>query len=218
LIPFLLIVLAADPLPAILAQMDSNSAAFHSAKANLKRVTHNAAVDIDNEATGTMVLKRPAPHDVRTLVSITAPAPQEVYVGTGVAQIYYPKINTIQEYKVDGKNQSVFEQFYLLAFGGSGKDLAANYDISFVASETAGGVKASHLQLLPKAADVRKKISKIDLWLSEGKAIPAQLRVSQPSGDTTTFTYTDVKLNPKISDADLKLHTAKGAVVQHPGQ
>ncbi len=158
MIPLLFILLAFDPLGEVLAQMDANSATFKSARADLKRVTHNAAVDINNEATGTMVLKRPAVHDVRTLVTITNPAPQQVYVGNGVAQIYYPKINTIQEYKLDAKNQSVFEQFYLLAFGGSGKDLAANYDITYVGSDTIGSTKTSHLQLVAKSDEVRKKI------------------------------------------------------------
>lgn len=218
MIPLLLLVLAADPLGPILAQMDANAAAFKTAKTGLKRVTHNAAVDINTEASGTMVLKRPAPHDVRTLVTITSPAPEQVFVGNGVAQIYLPKIKTIQEYKLDGKYRSLFEQFYLLAFGGSGKELAASYEITYAGSEAIGGVKTSHLQLVPKAEDVKKKITKVELWLTEGKAIPAQLKVSQPSGDSTTFIYTDVKLNPNVSDGDLKLRTEKGVVIQHPGQ
>jgi outer membrane lipoprotein-sorting protein len=218
LIPLLLLVLAADPLGPILAQMDTNAATFKSAKTGLKRVTHNAAVDIDTEASGTMVLKRPAPHDVRTLVTFTQPEPQQVFVGRGVAQLYNPKLNVVQEFKLDGKNQSLFEQFYLLAFGGSGKDLSANYDITYTGPETVGGEKTSHLQLIPRLAEVRKGVSRIDLWVTEGKAIPVQLRVTTPAKDSTTFTYTDVKLNPNVSEGDLKLRTAKGVVTQYPGR
>lgn len=218
MIPLLLtLAFAADPLPGILAQMDANSAKFKSARADLKRITHVASVDVNTEALGTMLLKRPAPHDVRALITFTEPA-QQVYIGNGIAQIYYPKLQTIQEYKLGGKYQAAFEQFYVLAFGGSGKDLIENYDVSYIGSETIGDAKTSHLQLLPKKPDVRKSVAKLDLWLSESDVSPVQLRVSQPSGDTTTFLYSNVKLNPKISDSDLKLRTPKGVRIEHPGQ
>jgi outer membrane lipoprotein-sorting protein len=217
LIPLLLVILAADPLPGVLAKMDAVSATFKGAKADIKRVTHNAAVDINSEFSGTMVLKRPAPHDVRTLVHFTKPDEQQVYVGDGVADLYYPKINTIQERKI-GKYQSLFEQFYLLAFGGSGKDLVANYDVTYVGSEAINAEATSHLQLIPKSADVKKNFTKIELWLTEAKAIPSQLRLSQPSGDTTTFVYTNVIMNPKISDSDLKLKTKPGVKTEYPAQ
>jgi outer membrane lipoprotein-sorting protein len=200
-LPVLALAFAADPLAGILGKMDANSAAFKSARADLKRITHVASVDVNTEAIGTMLLKRPAPHDVRALITFTEPA-QQVYIGNGIAQIYYPKLQTIQEYKLGGKYQAAFEQFYVLAFGGSGKDLVQNYDISYVGSEALDDVKTSHLQLLPKIPDVRKSVTKLDLWLTESDVSPAQLRLSQPSGDTTTFVYSNVKLNPKISDSD----------------
>jgi outer membrane lipoprotein-sorting protein len=215
LIPLLLVLLAADPLPGILAKMDAVSATFKGAKADIKRINHNAAVDINKEYTGTMVLKRPAPHDIRTLVRFNAPEEQQVFVGNGVADIYYPRINTIQERKI-GKYQTLFEQFYLLAFGGSGKDLVANYDVTYVGSDDLG----AHLQLIPKSPEVKKNFSKIELWLwlTEAKATPTQLRLTQPSGDTTTFVYTNVVLNPKISDSDLKLQTKSGVKKEYPAQ
>jgi outer membrane lipoprotein-sorting protein len=197
--------------------MDVTSATFKGVKADLTRITHNAAVDINTEVHGTMVLKRSGPHDIRTLVTFTDP-PSQVFVGTGIAQIYYPKIETIQEYKLSEKTKTAFEQFYLLAFGGSGKDLVANYDVTYIGSETVGGSSSSHLQLVPKTPEVKKSFTKLDLWLTEAKATPTQLRLSQPSGDSTTFIYTGVVLNPKISDSDLKLKTPKGVRTQYPGQ
>jgi outer membrane lipoprotein-sorting protein len=217
LIPLLLILLAADPLPGILAKMDAASATFKGAKADLKRITYNAAVDINNEVSGTMVLKRAAPHDIRTLVHLTAPDEQQLFLGNGVADIYYPRPNTIQERKI-GKLQSLFEQYYLLAFGASGKDLAANYDVSYVGTETLGGESTVHLLLIPKSAEVKKNFTKIELWLTEAKAIPKQLKLTTPSKDSTTFVYSNVILNPKISDSDLKLVTKKGVKTEYPAQ
>ena len=218
MIPILLVLLAADPLAGVLAKMDTVSATFKGAKANLKRISHNASVDINTESSGTMVLKRLPPHDVRTLVHFTEPNDEQAYVGNGIADRYYPKVKTIQEYKIGGKNQSFFEQFYLLAFGGSGKDLVANYDVTYVGSEAVGAEKASHLQLVPKNPGVKKNFTKIDLWVTEANATPVQLKLSQPSGDTTTFVYSNVQMNPKISDKDLQLKTAEGVKKVYPDQ
>jgi outer membrane lipoprotein-sorting protein len=193
--------------------MDASSLTFKGAKANLKRITYNATVDIHSEATGTMVLKRPAPHDIRTLVHITAPDEQQLFVGNGVADVYYPKINTIQERKI-GKYQTLFEQYYLLAFGGSGKDLVANYDVSYIGSDALG----AHLQLIPKNAEVKKNFTKIELWLTEDRAVPSQLRLTTPSKDSTTFVYTNVILNPKIGNSDLELKTKPGVKKEYPAQ
>ena len=211
MIPLLLILLAADPLPGILAKMDAVSATFKGVKANIKRINHNAAVDKNMTYDGTMVLKRPAPHDIRTLIDFKDE--QKVYIGNGIADIYYPVRNVIQERKI-GKYQDLFEQFYLLAFGGSGKDLVANYDVTYIGSEDLG----AHLQLIPKSADVKKSFTKIELWLTPDKATPTQLRLTQPSGDNITFVYTNVVMNPKISDSDLKLRTKDGVKKEYPAQ
>jgi outer membrane lipoprotein-sorting protein len=210
-----LILLAADPLPGVLAKMDAVAVNFKGAKANLKRLTYNAVVDKTRESSGTMVLKRPSAHDVRALIDL-ADEPK-VYIGQGVADVYYPNTNVIQERKI-GKYQTLFEQFYLLAFGGSGKDLVANYDVTYVGSETIGSEKTSHLELIPKSAEVKKNYAKIELWLTEAKATASQLRLTQTSGDTTTFVYTNVVVNPRISDSDLKLKTKKGVKTEYPAQ
>jgi outer membrane lipoprotein-sorting protein len=191
--------------------MDASSATFKGVKANIKRINYTAAVDINKEHTGTMVLKRPAPHDVRTLINFADE--QQVYIGGGVADVYYPHRNVIEERKI-GKFQTLFEQYYLLAFGGSGKDLVANYDVTYVGEDTLG----AHLQLIPKSADVKKNYSKIELWLNAATAVPSQLRLTTPSNDTITFVYTNVVMNPKISDGDLKLQTASGVKKEYPAQ
>jgi outer membrane lipoprotein-sorting protein len=211
LIPLLLILLAADPLTDILAKMDANSVTFKGVKANIKRINHNAAVDKNMEYNGTMVLKRPAPHDIRTLIDFKDE--QKIYIGNGIADIYYPVRNVIQERKI-GKYQDLFEQFYLLAFGGSGKDLVSNYDVTYIGVDDLG----AHLQLLPKSPEVKKTYTKIELWITPDKATPAQLRLTPPSGDNITFVYTNVVMNPKIGDSDLKLRTKDGVKKEYPAQ
>jgi outer membrane lipoprotein-sorting protein len=64
--------------------------------------------------------------------------------------------------------------------------------------------------LVPKAPAAAQKVPKVDLWLDTAKANPVQLKVTQASGDTITLQYSNLKLNPNLSDSDLKLKLPKG--------
>jgi outer membrane lipoprotein-sorting protein len=209
--------LAADPLDPILARMDQNSASFKAASGNLERISHNAAVDVDHSASGTVLLKRMKGRDLRALINFTQPEPQQVLIAGTIADIYYPKMETVQEYDL-GKHKALFDQFYLLGFGGSGKELAAAYAIKYVGSEDIGGAKSSHLELVPKPAEALKSVRKVDLWLSEASGYTSQLRIAVPSGDTTTLIYSNLKVNPNIPDSALKLNLPKGVHTVHPGK
>ena len=200
----------ADPLAATLAKMDSNSASFRSASANIRYQTHNAVVDVDSTQTGTILLKRPAPREMHALIDFKEPDSHTVSLQGEVAQIYYPKIKTVQEYQV-GKKRDLFDQVFLLGFGGSGRDLSAAYDITLVASEELVGTeKTVHLQLIPKQKQVLSFLKKVDLWLSTATGYPVQQKGVQPSGDSTLLTYSALKINPNISDSALKLKLPKG--------
>ncbi len=202
--------LAADPLAATLAKMDSNAAAFRSASANIRYQTHNAVVDIDSTQNGAILLKRPAPREMHALIDFKEPDAHTVSLQGEVAQIYYPKIKTVQEYQV-GKKRDLFDQVFLLGFGGSGRDLSAAYDITLIApEELVGAEKTVHLQLIPKQKQVLSFLKKVDLWLSTATGYPVQQKGVQPSGDSTLLTYSALKINPNIPDSALKLKLPKG--------
>jgi outer membrane lipoprotein-sorting protein len=208
----LLSLIAQDPLTAILSRMDKNAKTFKSAAANVKYTSHNAAVDVNTDSSGTIAIKGSSTSDMRALIRITDPAAsaRQISVGKGVADIYTPRLQLIDEYKIAGKYNALFQQFYLLGFGGSGKDLANAYTITFIGSETIGDVKASHLQMIPKSPDVAKEFTKVEMWLSEATGYPAQLRFITPAGDSTTVLYTNVRVNPSLSKSDLELKTPSG--------
>jgi len=201
---------AADPLATALAKLDANAASFRSASANIRYQTHNAVVDIDSTQTGTILLKRPAPREMHALIDFKEPDAHTVSLQGEVAQIYYPKIKTVQEYQV-GKKRDLFDQVFLLGFGGSGKELSSAYDITLVApEETVNKEKTIHLQLVPKQKQVLSFLRKVDLWLSTNTGYPVQQKGIQPSGDSTLLTYSDLKVNPNIPDSALKLKLPKG--------
>jgi outer membrane lipoprotein-sorting protein len=201
---------AADPLTTALAKLDSNAATFRSAKASIQYTTHNAVVDIDTTQSGTILLKRPAPKQMHALIDFQGADAHTVSLQGEIAQIYYPKAKTVQEYEV-GKKRDLFDQVFLLGFGGSGKELSAAYEITLISpEESVNGSKAVHVQLVPKQKQVLSFLKKVDLWLSTATGYPVQQKGLQPSGDSTLLTYSNLQVNGNISDSALKLKLPKG--------
>lgn len=207
----------ADPVANALTHMDSNAASFTGVSAAITRVTHNAFLGSNHTETGTMLLKRPAPREMGVLMTIAPPEEKIVSMQGETAQIYMPKVKTVQVYDAT-KFRSLFDQFFLLGFGSSGKDLAAAYDVSPLAEESVVGQNCVHLQLIPKAKNVRDQLQKVELWLSASTFYPVQQKLYFPNGDFQTITYSNLKINPKISDSALKLKLPKDVQTTYPGK
>ncbi len=75
-----------------------------------------------------MRMKRAGPNDMRMLIEFVEPDPQTVVFEKTKVQIYFPKMQTVQVYDL-GKHRSLVDQFLLLGFGSSGKELARNYNL-----------------------------------------------------------------------------------------
>jgi outer membrane lipoprotein-sorting protein len=199
----------------VLAKMDQSAPGFTSMSANLRSVKHTQVIDDNTEENGTIVVRKTAPKAMQVLVNFTKPDERTVAFGGKKAEIYYPKMKTVQEYNL-AEHTSLIDQFMLLGFGASGKDLASSYDVKLAGEETIGGTKATKLELTPKTAAAREKLKKVELWMADGGAYPVQQKFLQPSGDYTIFTYTDVKLNPTLSADALKLKLPKGVKRETP--
>ncbi len=209
---------AADPLDAVLARMDASAAAFRSMSANIKRVSHTAAINEDSVDSGTIKLKRSrkgTPGDTRMIVDLTAPDRKTAALEGETFQIYLPKIKTVQIFDL-GKKRNLLDQFLLLGFGTPGRDLSRAYATTFAGAENVEGHQAAHLQLIPKSPEVLKQLRKVDLWISDESGYPSQQRFNQPSGDYTLVTFSDLKVNPNLPDSALKLQLPKGVKREYP--
>ncbi|HET8550645.1 MAG TPA: outer membrane lipoprotein carrier protein LolA [Bryobacteraceae bacterium] len=199
----------------VLAQMDQSAAGFKGMSANLRSLKHTHVIDDNSEESGSVLLRKTAPHSIQVLVNFTKPDERTVAFGGKRAEIYYPKLKTVQEYNL-AQHSALIHQFMALGFGASGRELAASYDVKLAGEETVAGGKAVKLELTPKTAAAREKLKRVELWMAEGGAYPVQQKFLQPSGDYTTFTYTDVKLNPAVGADALKLRLPKGVKRETP--
>jgi outer membrane lipoprotein-sorting protein len=161
-----------------------------------------------------MLLKRAGPKDTRMLIDLTEPDPKTVAFQGRKLEIYYPKIETVQEYDV-GKNKNLLDQFLLLGFGSTSKELESAYDIRVAGPETVAGQKTTRLELIPKSSDVQQHLKKVELWIAES-GYPAQQKFYLPAGDYSLVTYINLKPNVDMPDSALKLKLPKNVKREYP--
>jgi outer membrane lipoprotein-sorting protein len=204
----------AGELDSVLARIDQAGAAFKGMSAHVTRVSHTAVINEDNTDSGTMLLKRAHARDMRMLVDFTQPDPKTVVFQGRKVEIYYPKIETVQEFDV-GKSRALLDEFFLIGFGTSRADLQASYNLRLVGSDTIGGQKTDRLELIPKSKEVLQHLTRLEIWVA-GNGYPVQQKFYEPAGDYMVFTYSDMKINPELAESALKLHLPKNVKHEYP--
>jgi outer membrane lipoprotein-sorting protein len=193
----------------ILSRLDQAAHSFTAATASIRVTTHTAIIDEDDTQVGTVAVKRYSPTEMHFLITFTGPDAQALAFRGQTLQIYYPKLNTVREYDI-GKYKDLAQKLILLGFGMTGRELAANYDIANFGSEHVQGQDSVHLQLTPKASEVLKQLSKVDLWISLKNNCPVQQKFYLPGGDYRLVTYSDLETKPHLPESAFDLpKTAK---------
>ncbi len=196
-----------------LARMDQSAASFRSMSAKVRNLAHTAVINEDSVDSGTMRLKR-SKQQLLMLIDLVEPDPKTVAFQGRKVEVYFPKIKTVQEYDI-GKNRALVEQFLLLGWGTSGKEIAAGYAIKPMDEETISGQKADRLELIPKAPEVLKHVRKLELWIGPA-GYPLQQKLYFPAGDYKLVTYSEMKINPDLPDSALRLNLPKGVTREYP--
>jgi outer membrane lipoprotein-sorting protein len=196
-------------LEGVLKSMDQTSASFKGLTADIRKLSHTQVVNADDVSEGVITLKRFKSHDTRFRIDFTRPNAQMVAVGGGKAEVYYPKINEVQEGDL-GKIRSLVDQLMLLGFGGNSAELRDAYTVTLGGPETVGGEKATRIVLIPKSKEILQSVKKIELWVSD-KGLTLQQKFDQGGGDYLLSTYSNIKLSANIPESAVKLEVPKGA-------
>lgn len=182
----------------ILARMDQAAPAFHAIAANVRMLTYTAILSDKTTEDGTLKMQRLKPGDVRAVINFTGQtdAREIAFLGK-IVRIYYPNLHEYQDYDL-GKNSNMLNQFLLLGFGSSGRELAQSYNITFAGSEKVAGQDTAKLLLVPKDPKVLEHLRQAEVWIPDNAAYPVQQQFDEPSGNYRRATYTDIQLNPPI--------------------
>ncbi|HEY7211876.1 MAG TPA: outer membrane lipoprotein-sorting protein [Bryobacteraceae bacterium] len=190
--------LHAQSVDAVLSRMDKAAPGFHSMAANVKMTTHTAIINDTNIESGTFKMQRLKGDEVRAVLDFSGQTDSRQIGFLGkLVRIYYPKLNSYQDYDL-GRNTDVLNQFLLLGFGSSGRDLAAAYTITSEGPEKLDGHDTTKLSLVPKNPEVAKRLSKIEMWIPNDAAYPVQQEFYEPSGNYRIVSYSDINLKPSI--------------------
>jgi len=196
----------------VLKQLDAQAADFHSLTADLERTKVTVVVNDKSTESGKILVRR----DDKMRIELTQPDARTILRDGDNFYIYNPKIRRVEQYNL-GKKKSVVDQFLLLGFGTSGKSLTESYSIALRGEETLDNHKVLLLELLPKTDEVKRQLSKIQLWLDESSWLPAQQQFFETgSGDYFIIRYKNVARNVRISDAEFKPHWPHGTTKVQP--
>ena len=204
----------AEPLADVLARMDRAAQDFRALSATMKRVQFTAVISEANEMEGVVRLKR-IKGGTAGIVDFQHPEQRIVYVNGHNIQIYYPKANTVEIYD-SSKYTANIDQFLLLGFGTSSAELRKSYDLKMSGTDTIGGVATTRIEMTPKSAELKKLITKIELWIPEGQDAPIQERVTEPSKNYELISYSDINVNPSLPDSSFELKLPAKVKRIHP--
>jgi outer membrane lipoprotein-sorting protein len=196
----------------VLKQLDTQAAGFQSLEADLERTKVTVVVNDKSTESGKIFVRR----DDKMRIELTQPDPRTILRDGDQFYIYNPKIHRVEEYNL-GKKKSIVDQFLLLGFGTSGASLKEGYTITLKGEETLDNRKVVLLELIPNTDEVRKQLSKIQLWLDETTWLPVQQKFYETgSGDYFIINYKNINRNAKISDAEFKPHWPHGTTRVQP--
>lgn len=116
------------------------------------------------------------------------------YIG-GTFMLFEPSINQVTTYTKAGK----WESYVVLGMGASGTDLQAKWNITYLGSETVDGVKTEKLELVAKDADMRKNLTKVDIWLDVAHAVSLKQVFIFSSTSTYVSHFSNFEFNKPLS-------------------
>jgi len=204
----------ARDLEAVLGRMDEHAAAFRDMTARVRKSAFTAVLNETSEESGQVWMKRSGSR-MMMKVEFTRPDARSVALDGASAQIYYPKIRTVQIYDL-GRHRNLIDQFSLLGFGTSRRDLQRNYAIRLAGEENVEGRRCARLELIPKSAKTLEQVRKVELWIPEDAGYPVQQKFTQPGGDYYLITYSDPKLNTGLSEAACRLNLPRNVRREYP--
>jgi outer membrane lipoprotein-sorting protein len=156
---------AAETLGAVQTRMDKSAAEFAALSARVKKVSYTAVIKDSAAESGTFMIKKVKPGDVRVRMEIDKPDARSIALSRKKYEIFLPKINTVQEYDLTQYGRLV-DQFLLLGFGTPVREITKSYDMVVTGTETIDGKQTTRVELRPTAAGGLR----VEVWMAFASA------------------------------------------------
>jgi outer membrane lipoprotein-sorting protein len=197
-----------------LDRMDKSATDFRSLSADIEQIKYTDVVKDTSTETGQILVRR----DQKMRIDLTKPDPKTILRTGDSLFIYTPKINRVEEYNL-GKNRAIVDQYMRLGFGTKSQDLQKSYEIKLAGEEEIDHHKTVLLELTPKSDEVRKQITRIQMWVDESSWLPVHQKFFEAGGgDYFLVKYSNMMKNLKINDSKFKPDWPKNATRVKPRQ
>lgn len=205
----------AETLNQLLARIDQSAAGFRAMTAKLERTSFTAVIKDTSVEQGAIAIKMSNSRDLQLRIDFTTPDEKSWAFRGRKAELFIPKINTVQEYDL-GKHSKLVDQFLLLGFGTRTQELKRNYTMQLVGEDVIGGRIASKLELIPKSQEALQHLKKVEIWFPLDSGFPVQQKFHLGSGDYVVVSYGDVKLHTSLPDSAVRLNLPKNVKREYP--
>lgn len=209
-----------DELQDLLARMDKAAGTFKAMTAQVTYVTHTDVLNEDSTETGTAVMQKVQPGEVQALVDFVSPDPHTLHIQKRRLEIYRPKIKQLEVYDLENHGEQI-DKFVMIGFGTSGSELAKDYGVTVLATESLKGQPGKFVlvRLIPRSSEAHEYVTSLELWIPEqGDPYPVREKILAPSGDYRLVAYGDLKINPPLRADALQLKLPSGVKTVYPGK
>lgn len=197
---------AQSQLDSVLSQMDTASAHFHNAQADVRYDNYTRVVNDHDIETGSIFIERSGSTEQMGAVFYNtdasgkpaATAARIVNFDGSTLRIFTVGTNQVDVFKA-GANQARYDSFLTLGFGGSGKDLQRAWNITDLGADTVDGVKTEKLDLVSKDPSVKNMFTHITIWIDPARGVSLKQIFYAPNGDNRTATYSHIRLNTSVN-------------------
>lgn len=187
---------ASGNLKATLARLDAAAANFHSTTADFEFTSTQTDPVPDTDVQKGIVHYQRTGSNFQMGLHINdvngEKAPKVIVCcQKGTVQLFDEKMNHVTVLN----KLSQYQDWFMMGFGASGKELAEKFDITDDGVETVDGVKTEKLELIPKDPAVRRNVAKITLWMDLDLGVSRKQLFNEDPSHYRVCTYSNIQMN-----------------------
>jgi outer membrane lipoprotein-sorting protein len=199
----------ADEKEKVLRRLDAAATNFHSTSADFEfdSVEKDPIPDTDVQK-GTVYYERKGAAfqmGVHIREANGKPVPKVYTVSGGVFKLYEPLIDQV----TTSSKVSKYESYLQMGFGASGRELEQKWEIKYLGAETLDGVKTERLELTPKDPDVRKNLTKAQIWVDPERGVSLKQILFFGPNEYKVCVYFNIKVNEALPADAFTFKTGK---------
>jgi outer membrane lipoprotein carrier protein len=187
----------AERLETILARFDRAQVAIRTLTAEFSERKELALLKDPVSSEGHFFYARP--HQAKW--AHRAPDERIIVISDNTLMQYYPDRKILERKKLSHANTN--RLFKLFGMGQSSRELKKLYDISL--GEAQEGENVYMLVLSPKRKALRKRLSRVLLWVGDQDFLPHAMKLEEANGDFTYWTFQNLQINGELAANTFRL-------------